>query len=123
MIEIKIPTSAASLLLLEKMQHEFEMRQKAGLYTNDIELFDLNYRELFEIAEIAAADLVLMLPMKLLLEKNNLHEIIAKSIRTLSKTFNYSDFENYSNLQAKKLLNPVIRIVCRSEELKTQLLN
>ncbi len=123
MIEIKIPTSAASLLLTERMQHEFNMRLKTGYYGEGLDLHDLNYRELFEIAEIAAFDLVFLLPAEIFTEKNNLAEIITKSIRSLGKTFDCYEFEFYGKSQAKGLIQPIVDVFNVANENKTFLTN
>lgn len=123
MIEIKIPTSAASLLLTERMQHEFNMRQNAGYYGEGLDLYDLNYRELFEIAEIAAFDLVFLLPAEIFSEKNNLAEIITKSIRSLGKSFDCYEFEFYGKQQAKWLIKPIADVFSNANENKTFLTN
>lgn len=123
MIEIKIPTSAANMLLNERMQYEFESRQKSGFYGKDLDLYDLNYREIKEIAEIAAFDLVFLLPAEIFAEKNNLADIISKSIRSLAKTYDYNDFADYSKEEAELLIRPITRIMRKSEEMKSYLSN
>lgn len=123
MIEIKIPTSAAIMLLTERMQYEFESRQKSGFYGDGLDLFDLNYREIMEIAEIAAFDLVFLLPAEIFSEKNNLADIISKSIRSLSKHYDYLEFEDYSKQRAEALIKPITRIMRKSEEMKLYLSN
>ncbi|MFA8342748.1 MAG: hypothetical protein ACEPO8_07205 [Rhodothermaceae bacterium] len=123
MIEIKIPTSAAIMLLTERMQYEFDARQKSGFYGDGLDLYDLNYRELMEIAEIAAFDLVFLLPAEIFAEKNNLGDIICKSIKALTKYYDYPDFGNYTIEQAERLIKPIFRIMRRSEKLKFFLSN
>lgn len=123
MIEIKIPTSAAIMLLTERMQYEFESRQKTGFYGEGLDLYDLNFREIYEIAEIAAFDLVFLLPAEIFAEKNNLADIISKSIRSLAKQYDYIEFENYSDEMAEKLISPISRIMQKSEKLKLHLSN
>jgi len=123
MIEIKIPTSAAIMLLTERMQYEFDARQKSGFYGDGLDLYDLNYRELMEIAEIAAFDLVFLLPAEIFAEKNNLGDIICKSVKALSKYYGYPEFENYTIKEAEKLIKPIFRIMQKSEKLKFFLSN
>lgn len=123
MIEIKIPTSAAIMLLNERMQYEFNARRKSGFYGDGIDLYDLNFRELMEISEIAAFDLAFLLPAEIFAEKNNLGEIICKSIKSLSKYYDYPEFKEYTVERAENLIKPIIRIMRRSEKLKFYLSN
>ena len=123
MIEIKIPTSAAIMLLTERMQYEFESRQKSGFYGDGLDLYDLNFREIMEIAEIAAFDLVFLLPAEIFDEKNNLADIIYKSITSLSKHFNYPQFVEYKKENAENLIKPITHIMRKSEDLKLFLSN
>ena len=123
MIEIKIPTSAAIMLLTERMQYEFESRQKSGFYGDGLDLYDLNFRELKEIAEIAAFDLVFLLPAEIFAEKNNLDDIIYKSITSLAKQYNYPQFSDYTRENAEKLIKPITQIMQKSEKMKLFLSN
>lgn len=123
MIEIKIPTGAASYLITEKMQVEFESRKKNGFYGRDLEIVHLNYREIQELAEIAAYDLVMTLPYKVLLEKNNLPQILCKTIRSLSKIYICAELEKYDLKRAEKIIVAVREFLIQAEEEKNYLIN
>lgn len=107
MIEIKISTSAAVLLLTERMRFEFGLRKKIKRFGAGFDLEDLNYKSLLSIAETAAFDLVLLLPADILAEKNNLDDIICKSMRTLADIYNREEFKYYTKEKARKLLQHI----------------
>ena len=116
MIEIKISTSAALLLLTERMRFELDLRKKAGLIPEGIEFEELNYKTILEIAETAAFDLVFLLPAEILVESNNLDEIICRSIMSLAKYFKKEDFYNYSEEKAKKMLLKITELFERNNK-------
>ena len=111
MIELKISTDAAVLLLTDRMRYEIGMRVKANLLTPDKALMELDYSELIKIAETAAFDLIIMLPADLLTRKTNLIEIVTDSIRSLASIFHKEEFNNYTFERASNLVNVVRRII------------
>lgn len=123
MIEIKIPTSAAVILLTERMRYELKMRKQIGDHPTEADLNELDYDELMNIAETAAFDLVSLLPADILIEQNNLADIIYKSIQTLSKVYGYVEFKNYTLTDAKRLLSPLTHIFKYADSQKSFLSN
>lgn len=111
MIELKISTDAAVLLLTDRMRYEIGMRVKANLLTPDKALMELDYSELIKIAETSAFDLIIMLPADLLTRKTNLIEIVTDSIRSLASIFHKEEFNNYTFERASNLVNVVRRII------------
>ena len=107
MIEIKISTSAAVLLITERMRFEFGLRKKVGRIETGFEIENLNYKSLLSIAETAAFDLVLLLPADILTENNNLDDIICRSMRTLADIYNKEEFKYYTKEKARKLMSSI----------------
>ena len=107
MIEIKISTSAAVLLITERMRFEFGLRKKVGKIEIGFEIENLSYKSLLSIAETAAFDLVLLLPADILTDNNNLDDIICRSMRTLADIYNKAEFKYYTKEKARKLLKPI----------------
>ena len=107
MIEIKIPTSAAVLLLKEKMINELEALQKANLIPRNYELFDLTQKQMINLIEAAAFDLIFSLPAEIYVDDSNISDIIYKSIRSFASTYNIKELNLYSNYDAKKLVLPI----------------
>lgn len=116
MIEIKIPTAAAVVLLTQRMRYELGMREKAGKIDVGIGLKNLGYDELLEIAETAAFDIIALLPADILAEDNNLVEIITKSMQSLSTVFGKRKFKNYTTAKAQRLLSPVRSLFRKIDE-------
>ncbi len=110
MIELKIPTSAAVVLLKERMEYELKMRKKGGKYFGDYSLEDLDFDELLSIAECAAFDIIYTLPFEILSEDNNLIEIIYKAFVSLEAVFDRKEFGEYSLEQAILLLRPINKL-------------
>ena len=109
MIELKIPTNAAVIILTERMQHELDQRISSGTISAGTKLSDLEYRVLIKIAETATLDLIFLLPADILVEENNLGEIITRAFQSLSKVYGKEEFNNYSEEMAIGLLDPVIQ--------------
>ncbi|MGD8779572.1 MAG: hypothetical protein PVH88_11500 [Ignavibacteria bacterium] len=106
MIEIKISTNAAIILLTERMRYELKLRKRAGMLPSHSELETLGQKELLSIAETAASDLIFLLPAEILAEKNNLGDIIYRSIKSLSKVYNREEFNLYTRDRAYNLMKP-----------------
>lgn len=111
MIEIKIPTSAAVLLLTERMREELEMRENCGMIEAGIGLGNLPFNEIFDITESAVVDIVSLLPLQVLMEDNNLSEIITKAVRQLSKIYNKEQFLLYEKEDAERLMAPILDLI------------
>lgn len=110
MIEIKISTSTAVALLTERMNFELELREKAGSVPPGLDIKDLGYQELLKLAEVAAFDLVFLLPAEVLMDNNNLADIICMAIQSLSNVFSREEFKTYSKNSAQQLLAPIKKI-------------
>jgi len=123
MIKFQIPALAATFLLTEKMQAEFDCRKSHGIYGDELELHDLNFKELLEITELAAFDLIVTLPAIIYSEKNNLPYVIHKTISGLWKTFGYEEFKEYELERAEFLVNRISDIIKQTEKDKTYLIN
>lgn len=110
MIEIKIPTSAAVLLLKEKMIFELEALQKANLVPSNYELHDLTHKQLINLVETAAFDLIFSLPAEIYVDESNIAEIIYKSIRSFTSVYDIDEFNSYTLEEAKKLVVPIRKL-------------
>lgn len=107
MIEIRIPTSAAVLLLKEKIIMEFFALQKANIFPNKLQLDDLSDNELLYITETAAQDLIFTLPAEIYSTESNIVDIIFKAIKTFASQQKTTAFDNYSIKQAETLVTPI----------------
>ena len=107
MIELKITNSAALLLLTERMKQEFSKRIAYKEFHEWMELENLGYDDLLDVAESSAIDLISMLPADILLEKNNLDEIIMRAIRSLSGIYNKEEFNIYSLEKSRNLVKKI----------------
>jgi len=105
MIELKITNSAALLLLSERMKIEFENRKLNHSISENVAMDTLPYKELLNISECAAFDLICLLPADIFEDENNLHKIITKAIRSLSGIYNKEEFNVYPEYRAEKLVN------------------
>lgn len=105
MIELKITNSAALLLLSERMKIEFENRKAGNAIPEYITIEILPYKDLVNIAECAAFDLICLLPADIFDDENNLHKIITKAMRSLSGVFNKEEFNIYPESRAQKLVD------------------
>ena len=110
MLQIKISTSAAVLLVTERMRFEFGMRKRTGKIEPGFELENLDFKTLLNIAEIAAFDLILLLPADILTENNNLDDIIYRSMISLSEVYNKEEFKYYTKEKAGKLIQKISRL-------------
>ena len=104
MIELKITNSAALLLLSERMKIEFDNRKSYNSIPDFVDLDTLPYKELLNISECAAFDLICLLPADIFEDENNLHKIITKAVRSLSGIFNKEEFNIYPESRAEKLV-------------------
>ncbi len=107
MIEIKIPTSAAVIMLTERMRYELQLRKKTKCFDQSCDIENLSYADLISIAETSAFDLVFLLPVDILVEESNLPEIITEAFHALSKIFGREEFQLYTKERATKLLKKV----------------
>lgn len=107
MIEIKIPTSAAVLLLKEKMIIELESLQHANLIPSHYSLQDLTEKEFANLIETAAFDLIFSLPAEIYVDDSNIAEIIEKSIHSFAITYEIDELKSYSLEDAEKLVVPI----------------
>ena len=105
MIELKITNSAALLLLSERMKIEFDNRKSNNSIPEYVALDTLPYKELLNISECAAFDLICLLPADIFEDENNLHKIITKAIRSLSGIYNKEEFNIYPESRAEKLVS------------------
>ena len=107
MIEIRIPTSAAVLLLKEKIVLELKALQKASLFPEKITIFELSNKELLSLTETAALDLIFTLPAEIYVGESNIADIIYKAIRAFASEQERSEFDNYSKERAESLVKPI----------------
>ena len=105
MIELKITNSAALLLLNERMKIEFENRKSGSSTPEYVTLDMLPYKDLLDISECAAFDLICLLPADIFDDDNNLHKIITKAIRSLSGIYNKEEFNVYPEQRAENLVS------------------
>ncbi|MFH0736806.1 MAG: hypothetical protein V1773_18395 [bacterium] len=116
MIELKIPNNTAVMLITERMKLEFEQRVKFKMYPYGTTIFSLSYDELIELAEISALDLVFLLPAGIHYENNNLGSILFKAICSLSKVFQYEEFNAYSMVRVNRIYKPIQDLFKNSEK-------
>lgn len=110
MIEIKIPTSAAVLLLKEKMIIELEALQKASILPSHYDLHDLSHKQIMNLIETAAFDLIFSLPAEIYVDESNITDIIYKSIQSFASTYEIDEFNSYTLEKAKKLVVPIRKL-------------
>ncbi|MDA3860950.1 MAG: hypothetical protein PF445_06965 [Melioribacteraceae bacterium] len=107
MIEIRIPTSAAVLLLKEKIVLELQALQKADIFPEEFSISDLTDNELLSITETAALDLIFTLPAEIYVAESNIAIIIYRAIRTFAVEQQRNAFENYTKERAEALVKPI----------------
>ncbi len=107
MIEIRIPTSAAVLLLKEKIVLELKALQKASIFPEEVEVVDLSDNELLTIIETAALDLIFTLPAEIYVAESNIADIIYKAIRTFAVEQQRDALNNYTKERAEDLVEPI----------------
>jgi hypothetical protein len=107
MIEIRIPTSAAVLLLKEKIILELKALQKANIIPDDSAINDLSDSELLNITEAAAFDLIFSLPAEIYVTDSNIADIIYKSIKSFAVGKESNVFDNYTRERAENLVKPI----------------
>ena len=107
MIEIRIPISAAVLLLKEKIILELRALQKADIFPEEFSISDLTDDELLSITETAALDLIFTLPAEIYVAESNIADIIYKAIRTFALEQQRSSFDNYTKERAEALVEPI----------------
>ena len=116
MIEIRIPTSAAVLLLKEKIVLELKALQKASIFPEDFGISDLSDNELLYITETAALDLIFTLPAEIYVAESNIVDIIYKAIKTFAMEQNRDSFDNYTKDRAEALVEPIKHLFIVSGE-------
>ncbi len=116
MIEIRIPTSAAVLLLKEKIVLELKALQKASIFPEETSISDLSDIELLSITESAALDLIFTLPAEIYVAESNIADIIYKAIRTFALEQQRSSFDNYTKERAEALVEPIKHLFVVSGE-------
>ena len=116
MIEIRIPTSAAVLLLKEKIVLELKALQKASIFPEEVEVVDLSDDELLTIIETAALDLIFTLPAEIYVAESNIADIIYKAIRTFAVEQQRDALNNYTKERAEALVEPIKHLFVVSGE-------
>ncbi len=116
MIEIRIPTSAAVLLLKEKLVLELKALQKASIFPEDYIIADLSDNELLNLTETAALDLIFTLPAEIYVAESNIVEIIYKAIKSFGIERQRSAFANYTKERAEALVEPIKHLFVVSGE-------
>lgn len=120
MIELKIDNSAAVFLLTERMKIELDALKNNKRIPFDTTFETMSYEQLVKFIEHAVFDLIGMLPAEILLDENNLPEIMAKAIRSLSPILHKEELAVYSNSQAKNIIKPLellLKTFANNEEL------
>jgi len=123
MIEIRISNTAAVQLLVDRIENEFKSRIKTGIYNPDLTLDELPFNELFDLAEIAAFDLVSILPFDVLLKETNISEIITKAMQSLAVIYQKTDFTFYTTEMAETLVAKLKEVYLLSEKEKLYIKN
>lgn len=109
MIEIKISDSAAVMLLTERMNYELELRKRASILPEKININELSFENLLEISEAAVSDLVMTIPADILMSKNNLSIVITNAIKSLHRIYHFEEFQNYSITRTNRLLKRIVK--------------
>lgn len=107
MIEIRIPTSAAVLLLKEKIVLELKALQKASIFPENYVIADLSDKDLLNLTETAALDLIFTLPAEIYVSDSNIVDIIYKAIKSFASERQNSIFDNYSRERAEAIVKPI----------------
>jgi len=107
MIEIRIPISAAVLLLKEKIILEMKALQKVNIIPSSYEIEDLSEKEWLSITETAAFDLIFSLPAEIYSNESNIVDIIYKSIKAFAAEQKNNHLKNYTREQAEELVKPI----------------
>ncbi len=116
MIEIRIPTSAAVLLLKEKLVLELKALQKASIFPEDYIIADLSDNELLNLTETAALDLIFTLPAEIYVADSNIVDIIYKAIKSFGIERQRDAFDNYTKERAEALVEPIKHLFVVSGE-------
>lgn len=116
MIELKIPIKEAVNMLTDRMEFEFKLRKETNAKLREYKLENLPYKTLLSIAEVAAFDLIFLLPLEVFEEENNLADIISKSMRALADVFVREEFLTYKKSNAEKLIGKIHVIIEKSQK-------
>jgi hypothetical protein len=123
MIELRISNTAAVHLLVDRIEDEFQSRIRTGIYSKEMSLDDLPFPELFELAEIAAFDLVAILPYDALMKETNINEIVAKAMQSLTVIYQKEEFIAYTPEMAAALLDSLKNIYKIADKEKLHIKN
>ncbi len=123
MIEIRISNTAAVQLLVERIENEFRSRIKTGIYAPELTLDNLPFNELLELAEIAAFDLVSILPFDVLLKETNINEVVSKAMQSLAIIYQKTEFTFYTTEMAASLFLPLKKTFHQTEKEKLYIKN
>ncbi len=107
MIEIRIPISAAVLLLKEKIVLELKALQKASIFPEEKSVYELSDSELLSITETAALDLIFTLPAEIYVADSNIVDIIYKAMKIFATEQKRPIFDNYTRERAEALVEPI----------------
>ncbi len=116
MIEIRIPTSAAVLLLKEKIVLELKALQKASIFPENYVIADLSDKELLGLTETAALDLIFTLPAEIYVAESNIVDIIYKAIKTFASERERGALDDYTKERAEALVAPIKHLFIVSGE-------
>lgn len=115
MIELKIPIKEAVGMLTDRMEFEFNLRKESNSSLRSFTLETLPYETLISIAEVAAFDLVFLLPLEVFEEENNLSDIVSKAIQALADIYGREEFLFYKKSNAQKLIDKISAITKNAE--------
>ncbi len=108
MIEIKITIDSALNLLLERMNLELKLRQRDKIIPLGSSFDSLRYDQLFPIVEASLFDTIFLLPVDLVSQDTNLVNIITLTVRALSRILHRNEFQEFTSVDAEKLIRPII---------------
>ena len=116
MIELKIPIKEAADMLAERMEFEYKLRAAVSSAIGKTAMEELPFNVLLSIAEVAAFDLIFLLPAEVFEEENNLPDIITKSMHALVDIFDRKEFLAYPKSNAETLVARISKVVRNSKE-------
>lgn len=113
---MKIPIKEAVTMLTERMEFEYQLRAAVSSGIGKIAMEELPFNVLLSIAEVAAFDLIFLLPAEVFEEENNLPDIITKSMHALAGVFGRKEFLTYPKKNAVNLVACISKVVRNSKE-------
>ncbi len=111
MIELKIPLQESVSMLTERMEFEYELRKITIPDIGKSGLKELPFNVLLSIAEVAAFDLIFLLPAEVYEEENNIPDIVTNTMRALAGVYDRKEFLDYPREKSVRLVEKIARLI------------